>query len=126
MPNTQKTPSKETKWLFLAVHKDRIIKDNEGYLIFKVSEADYSAIISNKFRRKKEGEFHLYFSIPENFVAKARLTAYNKELKRYDVVEEKTLTAWQLVKMVNEDNKFLPHEPTAEEKDEIADDKLPF
>jgi hypothetical protein len=124
MQNTKNPQT--TKWLFLAVHKDRIIKDNEGYLIFKVREDDYSVIISNKFRRKKEGEFHLYFSIPENFVAKARLTAYNKELKRYDVVEEKTLTAWQLVKMVNEDNKFLPHEPTAEEKDEIADDKLPF
>ena len=124
MPNTKKPQT--TKWLFLAVHKDRIIKDNEGYLIFKVSEDDYSAIISNKFRRKKEGEFHLYFSIPENFVAKARLTLYNKELKRYDVIEEKTLTAWQLVKMVNEDNKFLPHEPTAEEKDEIANDNLPF
>ena len=124
MQNAKKPQT--TKWLFLAVHKDRIIKDNEGYLIFKVSEDDYSAIISNKFRRKKEGEFHLYFSIPENFVAKARLTLYNKEIKRYDVIEEKTLTAWQLVKMVNEDNKFLPHEPTAEEKDEIANDNLPF
>lgn len=126
MQNTKNPQT--TKWLFLAIHKDRIIKDNEGYLIFKVEVdgVDYSAIISNKFRRKKEGEFHLYFSIPENFVAKARLTAYNKELKRYDVVEEKTLTAWQLVKKVNEDNKFLPHEPTAEEKDEIAEDKLPF
>lgn len=124
MPNT-KTPQ-TTKWLFLAIHKDRIIKDNEDYLIFKVGEDDYSAIISNKFRRKKEGAFHLYFSIPENFVAKARLTAYNKELKRYDVVKERTLTAWQLVKKVNEDNKFLPHEPTTEEKDEIADDNLPF
>ena len=59
-------------------------------------------------------------------MAKARLTLYNKEIKRYDVIEEKTLTAWQLVKMVNEDNKFLPHEPTAEEKDEIANDNLPF
>ena len=110
---------KETLWLFLKVSKQRVITTTQSYTIFKVGKEDRTCIISNKFRRKKEGEEHIYFSIPDNFILKLRLTAKNEDTNEYCVVNEKEVNAWDLLKLVNEDNKIVPHKPTAEELEDM-------
>lgn len=119
-PKAENTIKKETKWLFVKVSKSRIVKTTDAYTIIKVGQAGFTAVIGNVFRRKKEHEDCVFFSIPEDFITKSRLSVYVKEEKRYDTIDEELLSAWQLVNLINEDNKLIPHAPSPEEVEEMV------
>lgn len=71
-----------TKWVFVPVHKTRVIKDLDKAVLIAVSE-NHSTILPKVFKRKKESDTHIYFSLPENFVMNLRESVYNKELNKY-------------------------------------------
>lgn len=122
----------KSKWIFLAVHKERIVASKDGYTIFKVGVksivddlelgrlVDRTAILSNKFRKAKEGKYHIYFSIPETFVIPARLSEKNESTGRYDLVDEVQLSGWELMSCINADNTLLPKEPLVDVVDYVA------
>lgn len=127
---TELQQTEETLWLFVKVHKNRIIKTADDYTIIKLlGNSGYSSILSNKFRRKKEGEDCIYFSIPSTFVMNARKSVYDVEKKQYVIADETNYPAWDFLKIVNADYKSEPHTPTAEELDDVfraEEEKLPF
>lgn len=72
----------KTKWVFLALNKTRIIKELErAYLI---NLGGKSTILPKVFKRTKESETHIYFSLPENFRINVRYTYFNQEAQTWD------------------------------------------
>ena len=91
--------SNENNWVFVAIRKDLIAKRTDDYVLVKLSSG-YSVIINAKFLRKKEGENHIYASMPYDYKIKARQTEYVVEDKKWHTTDERDIfprqLTWQL------------------------------
>ena len=76
---------KETKWTFVAVHKSRIGKELERATIINLDDktSSVSSIFPNVFRRKKESETHIFFSLPEDIKLNIRFSYFDEEVRKY-------------------------------------------
>lgn len=113
-------------WTFVPVHKTRIIKVLDKATLIKINDTE-STILPNIFKRKKESDTHIYFSLPQDFKINFRKNYYDLRVRRY-VTEDKLYD----LSMVAEKLGVLSfmEEKTAEEEVEVAeavqDDDLPF
>ena len=69
--------SEKTNWVFLPVHKSRVIKELEKSTLIKVSDSS-STILPHAFRRKKESDTMIYYSLPVGFKINVRFS-YNED-----------------------------------------------
>ena len=74
MANTTNTT--KTNWSFLPIHKSRIIRDNEKYQLIKIDD-EYSTVLPKVFKRKKESDTHIYYSLPQDMVINIRKRFYS-------------------------------------------------
>lgn len=90
---------KETKWVFVPVHKSRILKDvslpekkNKGYVLIQLGsnkDEEKSCILGKVFQRKKETETHIFFSIPSDYKINVRTTRYDESEHKFVVESDK-------------------------------------
>lgn len=70
------------KWVFVVVHKERIIKElDKAYLI---NLGGKSTILPKVFKRTKEHEEKIFFSLPQDFRINVRYSVYVPETHSYD------------------------------------------
>lgn len=72
------TETNQTNWVFLPVHKSRVIKDEEKYVLIEITDAT-STILPKVFKRKKETEDMMFFSLPKDFNINIRTAYINKD-----------------------------------------------
>ena len=73
----------ESKWVFLPVHKTRIIKELDKATLILV-DFDRSTILPKVFRREKETKDFIYYSLPVDFYANIRISVKNEKTRRYE------------------------------------------
>lgn len=66
-----------SNWVFLPVHKSRIIKNEEKYLLLKIDD-NKSTILPKVFKRAKESDTMIYFSLPNDFEINVRVSKYDE------------------------------------------------
>lgn len=82
----------KSNWVFIPVHKSRVIKGTDKYYLLNLkSDETYSVstIINAIFKRVKETDDMIYFSVPKNFRFNIRKSFYSEQ--ENDFVEENTL-----------------------------------
>lgn len=70
---TNKTLGEKKEWVFVPVHKTRVLKALERCYIIKCTK-DTSTILPAVFKRAKETDEYIYFSLPSNFKINARIS----------------------------------------------------
>lgn len=82
MVNSMKVVN-DNEWTFVAVHKSRVTLLKNAYLVNgtnpKVKDKSYTTIIPLVFKRKKEHENHIFFSLPNTFEVTIRITDLGNE-----------------------------------------------
>ena len=79
----EKKIEQQNNWVFLPVHKQRIIKQLGKATLIKV-DFDRSTILPLVFKRSKETEQHIYYSLPKDFNANIRVSQFNETTRRYE------------------------------------------
>lgn len=74
--------TEQTKWVFLPVHKTRIIKELSKTTLFVV-DYDRSTILPKVFRRAKETKEYVYYSLPKDFNANIRVSVQDPTSRRF-------------------------------------------
>ena len=77
--------NKNDNWTFVAVHKSRVKLLKNSYLIDVtnpklVGKIQYTTTIPMCFKRKKEHENHIFFSLPKEFEVSLRTLDLNTEI----------------------------------------------
>lgn len=75
--------TEQNNWVFLPVHKTRIIKELDKATLIMV-EFDRTIILPKVFRRAKETEDYIYYSLPQDFMANVRISVKNEKTRRYE------------------------------------------
>ena len=70
-------------WVFLPVHKTRIIKELDNATLIMV-EYDRTIILPKVFRRAKETKDYVFYSLPQDFNANIRVSVQNQKTRRYE------------------------------------------
>ena len=78
--------AKLKKWIFVPVAKSRIIKNLDKAVLIRIN-FDHSTILPTKFKRAKETDKFIYFSLPEDFQYNVRTTVKHDDGK-YSHVDE--------------------------------------
>ena len=73
----------ENNWVFLPVHKTRIIKELDRATLFAI-DFDRTTILPKVFRRVKETKDYVYYSLPKDFNANIRVSVKNEQTRRYE------------------------------------------
>lgn len=114
-------------WVFLPVHKTRIIKEFDKALLIKF-DYERSTILPKVFKRSKETKDYLYFSLPQDFNANIRTSKMNEKTRRFEH-EDASVAIIKLVDM-GLDKPYKDVEEELEEKVgesvEPVEDNLPF
>ena len=124
-----KKTENQTNWVFLPVSKTRIIKELEKAILIKV-DFDRTTILPKVFKRAKETEDTIFFSLPEDFNASIRISVQNQKTRRYEHKDKKVavadLKACGLDKPLDEEEQEFVGENAEPENLELADENLPF
>ena len=99
--------NQKENWVFVPVAKSRIIKELDKAILLKVDDR-VSTILPKVFKRKKESDTHIYFSLPANFVVGFRHSNYEKDAKGY-VISDTSICikyAQDKLKLLKEDLPF--------------------
>lgn len=75
--------TEQNNWVFLPVHKSRIIKELDRATLIVV-DFDRSTILPKVFRRAKETKDYIFYSLPKDFNANIRVSVRNEETRRYE------------------------------------------
>lgn len=75
--------TEQNNWVFLPVHKTRIIKELEKSTLILV-DFDRSTILPKVFRKAKETKDFIYYSLPQDFNASVRVSVQNESTRRYE------------------------------------------
>ena len=75
--------TEQTNWVFLPVHKSRIIKELERATLVLI-DFDRSTILPKVFRRAKETDDCIFYSLPNEFKANIRVSVRNEKTRRYE------------------------------------------
>lgn len=100
------TAKQKTQWYFIPIHKTLVVKETDTYTLFNVGNGLYTSILSNKFRRKKEGVNHIYFSLPEKFIVELRHSEQDDK-GVWHIIETKEVDVVELSDLVRKDNLAL-------------------
>ena len=88
-----KTEQSQNNWVFLPVHKTRIIKELPKAILLSV-DYNVSTILPKVFKRGKEDKDYMYFSLPQDFKVNIRVATQNAKTRRY----EHTVTLYPISK----------------------------
>lgn len=80
---TNQPATEESKWVFLPVHKTRLIKMLAKAVLLQV-DFDRSTILPLVFKRGKEDKDFMYFSLPSDFNANIRKSIQNPKTRRFE------------------------------------------
>lgn len=109
-------------WVFVPVKKSRIIKTLKDAVLIKIDN-ETSTILPLVFKRKKETETDIFFSLPKDFKMNIRKSVYNKETKTYDVTDD----LWGILnKKGDYAGKPIYYVHILNKELDIPDDALPF
>lgn len=73
----------QTNWVFLPVHKTRILKQlGKANLI--LVDFNVTTILPNVFKRVKETKDFIFYSLPANFKVSIRVSTKNEKTRRYE------------------------------------------
>ena len=118
----------ENNWVFLPVHKTRIIKEL-GKATLILIDFDRSTILPRVFRRDKETKEYVYYSLPKDFNANIRISVKNEKTRRYEHKD----TSVNISKLVDECGLDKPYKDVEEEIQEQVgenvepvEDEMPF
>lgn len=117
----------ENGWVFLPVHKSRIIKELDKATLLLI-DANVTTILPKVFRRAKETEDYIYYSLPQDFQVSIRVSFQDPKSRKYSHTDKEypvsKLTECSL------DKKYI--DETAEVEKEVGNsvepqsDELPF
>ena len=122
-------PKTEKNWIFLPVHKQRIIKELAKAVLIRI-DYDRSTILPNVFKRTKETKDYIFFSLPEDFNANIRVSTLNEKTRRFEhkdyaVNVSKLLDECGLDKSLSTDEEKTEEEFVGENA-QPEDEELPF
>lgn len=113
--------TEQNNWVFLPVHKSRIIKELDKATLIVV-DFDRSTILPKVFRRAKETKDYIYYSLPKDFNANIRVSVRNEETRRY---EHKDFSI-SVQALVDECGLDKPYKDVEEEiQEEVGDSVVP-
>ena len=75
--------TEQNNWVFLPVHKSRIIKELDKATLIEV-DFDRSTILPKVFRRAKETSDYVFYSLPQDFNANIRVSVRNEQTRKYE------------------------------------------
>lgn len=117
----------ENNWVFLPVHKSRIIKELDRASLILV-DLNVTTILPKVFRRAKETDEFVYYSLPQDFQVSIRVSYQDPKSRKYSHTDKvypvSKLTECSL------DKKYI--DETAEVEKEVGNnvdpqsDELPF
>lgn len=121
--------TEQTNWVFLPVHKTRIIKELDKATLIVVDDF-ISTILPKVFRRAKESDTYIYYSLPASFKANIRISIKNEKTRRYEH-KDKLYSLEEFMSIVNLNDPYRENEVDIEEKvgecvEPVKDDGLPF
>lgn len=127
---TNQQPKTEKKWIFLPVHKERIIKELDKATLIRI-DYDRSTILPNVFKRAKETKSYIFFSLPEDFNANIRVSTLNEKTRRFEhrdyaVNVSKLLDECGLDKPLKDGDVEETEEEFVGENAQPEDEELPF
>ena len=70
-------------WVFLPVHKSRIIKELDKATLIMV-DYNVTTILPKVFRRAKETDTHIFYSLPVDFNSSVRVSTKNEKSRKYE------------------------------------------
>ena len=105
--------TEQTNWVFLPVHKSRVIKELERATLILV-DFDRSTILPKVFRRVKETKDFIYYSLPKDFNANIRVSVKNEKTRRYEHQDY----AISVMKLVDECGLDKPYQDVETEVEE--------
>ena len=80
---TETKPTNNDNWVFVPVHKSRILRTLDKAILLKV-DYDRSTILPLVFKRVKETKDYIFFSLPQDFNANIRVSVQNEKTRRYE------------------------------------------
>lgn len=113
--------AKQTNWVFLPVHKTRIIQELERAILISV-DYDRSTILPKVFKRMKETKDYIYFSLPQDFNANIRVSKYDEKSRRY--VKTDYATSVKNLKEGGLDKPFVEDEEFDKSVDEQIEEEV--
>ena len=119
----------ENNWVFLPVHKTRILKQlGKANLI--LVDFNVTTILPNVFKRVKETKDFIFYSLPADFKVSIRVSTRNPQTRRYEHNDmEYPVTKLQDCGM---DKPYVEYVQDVEIQEEVGnnvepvEDKLPF
>lgn len=75
--------TEQNNWVFLAVHKTRILKEL-GKATLLIVDDNVTTILPKVFRRGKETDTHIFYSLPQDFKVNIRVSTQNSKTRRYE------------------------------------------
>lgn len=119
---------KENNWVFLPVHKSRIIKELDKATLLYV-DFDRSTILPKVFRRAKETKDYIFYSLPKDFNANIRVSKLNEKTRKFEH-EDYSVNIQKLVDECGMDKPYKDEEVEIQEEVgcavEPVDAELPF
>ena len=117
----------ENNWVFLPVHKTRILKELGKAKLILV-DYNVTTILPNVFKRVKETKDYIFYSLPADFKVSIRVSTRNQQTRRYEHNDmEYPVTKLEECGM---DKPYVDVEKEIQEEVgnsvEPVDDKLPF
>lgn len=113
--------TEQNNWVFLPVHKSRIIKELDKATLINV-DFDRSTILPKVFRRAKETKDYIFYSLPKDFNANIRVSVRNEETRRYEHKD----TTISVEKLVDECGLDKPYKDVEEEiEEEVGNSVVP-
>lgn len=73
----------QNNWEFLPVHKSRVLKELEKAKLILI-DFNVTTILPNVFKRAKETEDFIFYSLPNNFKVNIRVSTQNAKTRRYE------------------------------------------
>lgn len=106
------------KWVFVPINKQRIIKELDKAILINLGGA--STILPKVFKRAKESDTLIYFSLPADFKINVRTSWYNQETRRYEE-DDKLFTLETFVGYfpLKDLSKSIPTDVVEEERTEL-------
>lgn len=74
-------------WVFVPVHKTRLLRTYDKCILIKISDTE-TCILPLVFKRVKENEEHLFFSLPKDFNLEIRTSKWDEKTRHYESTDK--------------------------------------
>ena len=118
-----KKKTEQVNWVFLPVHKTRILKEL-GKATLLIVDDNVTTILPKVFRRTKENDDYIFYSLPQDFKVNIRVSTQNPKSRRF----EHTDTLYPVTKLdeCGLDKPYVDIEVEVGKSVEPVNDELPF